>query len=137
MDNCVFCKIVRGEIPAAKLYEDDSVLAFLDISPINKGHTLVIPKKHYKNLYDLPEEEFQKVAVVVKRVSGAVKRATGAAGINVLQANEKAAGQEVMHFHVHVIPRFENDGSGFKWPKKEYKKGEMQQLQEKIKSALE
>lgn len=136
MVDCVFCKIVKGEIPSAKLYEDDEVLAFLDIAPVNKGHALVIPKKHYENLYDLPEEEFLKVASVVKRVAGAVKKATNAQGINVLQANEKAAGQEVMHFHVHIIPRFLEDGSGFKWPKKEYSEGEMKEFQEKIKSNL-
>jgi len=136
MQDCIFCKIVKGEIPSSKIYEDDSVLAFLDISPINKGHALVIPKQHYVNLFDLPEAEFHKIASAVKKVSAAVKEATGAAGINVLQANEKAAGQEVMHFHAHIIPRFEGDGAGFKCLKKEYAEGEMQALQEKIKGEL-
>ena len=87
-------------------------------------------------VFDAPAEEFQKVAVVVKKISGAVKKATRAAGINVLQANERAAGQDVMHFHVHVIPRFNEDKAGFKCPKKEYAEGEMQEFQERIKSAL-
>ena len=137
MNDCVFCKIVRGEIPSSKLYEDDSVLVFLDIAPVNKGHALVIPKKHYESIYSVPEEELEWIAVVTKRVALAVKKATGADGVNVLQANERAAGQEVMHFHVHVIPRFSGDGAGFKCPKKEYAKGEMQEFQEKIKSAME
>ena len=136
MEDCIFCKIAKGEIPSSKIYEDDSVLAFLDIAPINKGHALVIPKQHYVNILDLPEAEFHKIASAVKKVSAAVKKATNADGINVLQANEKAAGQDVMHFHAHVIPRFENDGSGFRWLKKEYSEGEMQALQEKIRNAL-
>jgi len=135
-ENCVFCKIVRGEIPSAKLLESDSVLAFLDIAPINKGHSLVIPKEHHADIHVLPEEEFREIAAAVKKVAGAVKKATNAEGINVLQANGKAAGQEVFHFHAHVIPRFSGDESGFKWPKKEYSGGEMQEFQKKIKDLL-
>ncbi len=134
--NCVFCKIVRNELPSAKLFETEKVLAFLDIAPINKGHALVIPKRHFVDIHDLPEEEFKEIATVIKRIASAVKKATNAEGINVLQANGKAAGQEVFHFHVHIIPRFNDDNSGFKWLKKAYSEGEMQEFQKKIKKFL-
>ncbi len=136
MDSCIFCKIAKGEIPCSKVFENDSVLAFLDIAPINKGHALVIPKKHYVDIHDLPESEFKEIAVGVKAVADAVKKATGCPGINVLQANGKAAGQEVFHFHVHVIPRFEKDGSGMRWPKMDYSENEMGELAEKIRALL-
>jgi len=136
MDDCIFCKIVKGEIPSSKIYEDDFTIAFLDISPINKGHALVIPKKHFSDIHDLPVEEMRNVGAAVKKVADAIKAVTGAPGINVLQANGKEAGQEVMHFHAHIIPRFENDGSGMKWPKKEYQENEMNSLAEKIRSKL-
>ncbi len=132
MEECIFCKIVKGEIPSSKVYEDSHTLAFLDILPINKGHVLVIPKKHYAGIHEMPVEEMKWIGVAVKMVADAVKKATGAHGINVLQANGAAAGQEVMHFHVHVIPRFEGDGSGFKCPKKEYAGEEMRDFAEKI-----
>ncbi len=135
-EECVFCRIVQGKIPSAKILETGSVLAFLDIAPINKGHSLVIPKAHYSGIHDIPEKEFREVAAAVKRVASAVKRATAAEGINVLQANGKAAGQEVMHFHAHVIPRFSGDNSGFKWQKRPYAEGEMQALQGKIRVEL-
>jgi len=136
MDDCIFCKIVKGEIPSSKIHEDEFTIAFLDISPINKGHTLVIPKKHFVDIHDLPEGEFRHVAATVKMVADAVKKATGCPGINILQANGKTAGQEVFHFHVHVIPRFEGDGSGMRWLKKEFAEGEMRALLEKIKAKL-
>jgi len=136
VEDCIFCRIVKGEIPSSKVFEDEFTLAFLDIAPINKGHVLVIPKKHYVDIHDLPEGEFRHVAATLKKVAGALKEATGCSGINVLQANGKIAGQEVFHFHVHVIPRFEGDGLGMKWPKKEYFGGEMRVLIEKIKAKL-
>ena len=101
---CTFCKIVRGEAPASPVYEDETVIAFLSIQPINVGHTLVVPKKHYENIYEISEEEVAYLYKIVKKVSTAVKKAVGAEGIRILQNNGEAAGQVVFHFHVHVIP---------------------------------
>jgi histidine triad (HIT) family protein len=106
-DSCVFCKIVRKEAPASILYEDRKVLAFLDIRPLNEGHTLVIPKEHYETVYHMPEDLVCHIYAIVKRMSVAVKDASKADGITIIQQNEAAAGQEIFHMHVHVVPRFE------------------------------
>lgn len=108
-NDCIFCKIISGEIPAVKIYEDDDVLSFLSIAPINKGHTLVIPKKHITNIFDSDKETFSKVMNVVHKLSPFIKDATDASGINIGINNESSAGQEVFHLHVHIIPRFETD----------------------------
>jgi histidine triad (HIT) family protein len=107
MDSCVFCKIVRKQAPASLVYEDENVLAFLDIRPLNEGHTLVIPKQHYVTIFEVPEELVAQLHRIVKRVAVAVGEVTKADGISIIQQNGKAAGQEVFHVHVHVIPRFE------------------------------
>lgn len=101
---CVFCRIVAGEIPASRILETEDILAFLDIQPIEKGHTLVIPKHHYATLLDVPDEVLARVTSGVRRVAAALLR-TGAEGINVLQSNHACAGQVVPHLHFHVIPR--------------------------------
>lgn len=119
MDDCIFCKIIKGEIPSHKVYEDDEVLAFLDINPINKGHTLVVPKEHYENLVELPEDLAEQVIRVVKKVAPSVTEVTKADGFNVGLNNGEAAGQVVMHAHFHIIPRFDDDGLA-PWPRKEY-----------------
>ena len=106
---CNFCKIVSGKGQASIVYEDDNVLAFMDLHPANVGHTLVVPREHWETIYDIPEKVLADVFAVVKRVSVAVKKAVGAEGISILQFNERAAGQSVRHFHVHVIPRFRGD----------------------------
>jgi len=106
-DSCVFCKIVRKEAPASVLFEDNSTLAFLDIRPLNDGHTLVIPKEHYETIYDMPEDLVCQIYMLVKRMTVAVKNATKADGITIIQQNGRAAGQEVLHVHVHVVPRFQ------------------------------
>jgi histidine triad (HIT) family protein len=105
--DCIFCGIVKKEAPASILYEDDKVLAFLDIRPLNEGHTLVIPKAHYETVYEMPEDLVCNVYKLVKRMAVAVKAATEADGITIIQQNGHAAGQEVFHVHVHVVPRFE------------------------------
>ena len=105
----VFCKIIDGEIPCYKLYEDDDVLAFLDISQVTKGHALVIPKKHYDNFLATPQEVMHKVMDVAQRI-GQVEIKLGAEGVNILTNCYEAAGQSVPHFHVHVIPRYSNKG---------------------------
>ncbi|MFA5001054.1 MAG: HIT family protein [Candidatus Paceibacterota bacterium] len=108
--NCLFCKIVAGEIPAYQIYEDDDFLAFLDINPINLGHTLLIPKIHAHNLFDLPTETLTKLGPVLQKVGQAVKAGIKADGLNLGMNNEAQAGQLIFHAHFHLIPRFENDG---------------------------
>lgn len=111
MDKDIFCKIVDGEIPCYKLYEDDDVLAFLDISQVTKGHTLVIPKKHYDNFLTCPKSLMNKVMAVAQRIGQVSIKIFGARGVNILTNCYEAAGQTVKHFHVHVIPRYkEEDG---------------------------
>jgi histidine triad (HIT) family protein len=101
---CTFCKIVRKEASASPVYEDDKVIAFLSIQPINIGHTLVVPKKHYENIYEMPEEEVAHLYKIVKKVAYAVKNAVSAEGIRIVQNNGEAAGQVIFHLHVHIIP---------------------------------
>jgi len=104
--NCIFCKIVKGEIPSSKVYEDDDVVAFLDISQTTQGHTLVIPKEHYDNFLATPKELMHKVMDVAQRLGQAEMVVLGAKGVNILTNVNKEAGQSVYHFHVHVIPRY-------------------------------
>jgi len=106
---CPFCRIASGKAPASIVYEDATVLAFMDLNPANVGHILVVPKEHWENIYEVPEDVLADLFSVVKRVSAAVKKTIGAEGISILQLNGRAAGQSVMHFHVHVIPRFRGD----------------------------
>ena len=103
-ESCTFCKIVRKEAPASTVYEDEKVVAFMSIQPINVGHTLVVPKKHYENVYEIPEEEVAHLYKVVKKLAHAVKKAVEAEGIRIVQNNGEAAGQVIFHMHVHIIP---------------------------------
>jgi len=112
MSDCIFCKIIAGEILCFKVYEDSDVLAFLDIKPATKGHTLVIPKQHAQDIFDIQGEALERVSIVAKKLSARLKEVLGVDGIRLSQSNGHAAGQEVMHFHLHVIPRYENDGLG-------------------------
>jgi histidine triad (HIT) family protein len=107
-ESCIFCKIVRKQASASIIYEDKSVMAFLDIRPINLGHTLVITKAHYIDIFDTPANELSMVHKVAKMVSGAIKKTSNADGISIIQQNGKAAGQDIFHLHVHVVPRFES-----------------------------
>jgi histidine triad (HIT) family protein len=106
-NTCIFCKIVRKEAAASLVYEDEQVLVFMDIRPVNEGHTLVIPKQHYKDIYDTPEELVAYTHKITKQIAIAVKKATEADGISIVQQNGKAAGQDIFHLHIHVIPMFE------------------------------
>ena len=108
-ESCRFCNIVLGEDQASIIYENDRVLAFMDLHPANVGHTLVVPREHWETIYDIPEKVLADLFAVVKRVSVAVKKTVSAEGISILQFNERAAGQSVKHFHVHVVPRFRGD----------------------------
>ena len=105
---CTFCKIARKEAPASRVYEDEKVTAFLSIRPINVGHTLVVPKKHYENIYEIPEDEVAYLYKIVKKIAHAVKKAVDAEGIRIVQNNGEAAGQVIFHLHVHIIPMNKN-----------------------------
>lgn len=121
----IFTKIVKGEIPCNKVYEDSKTLAFLDIQPVNEGHTLVITKKEYKDFLDMPEDELGSFMKTVHKVAKAVKNAVNADGVNVTTNIGKAAGQEVFHVHFHIIPRFLDDGLRM-WPKNEDAKSDQE-----------
>lgn len=108
-DNCIFCKILADEIPSSVVYEDEDFRAILDINPAARGHVIILPKKHYANLFELPEEEASKIFVVAKKIATAVKKTYQCDGVNILQNNGEASGQTVFHLHVHVIPRFKGD----------------------------
>ncbi|MBN1244981.1 HIT family protein [Candidatus Bathyarchaeota archaeon] len=107
-ESCIFCKIARKEAPTSVVYEDEKVIAFLSIQPINVGHTLVVPKKHYENIYEIPEAEVAYLYTVVKKIAHAVKKAVDAEGIRLVQNNGEAAGQVIFHLHVHIIPMNKN-----------------------------
>lgn len=106
-ETCIFCRIAQKQLPAVLVYEDEKVLAFLDIKPLNEGHTLVIPATHYESIFDIPQELIAYLHGITKQVAIAVKKATDADGISIIQQNGKAAGQDIFHLHVHVIPRYE------------------------------
>ena len=113
--NCIFCKIANGEIPSTTLYEDEDFRVILDMGPATRGHALLLPKEHYANLFELDDELAAKALVTAKKVAARMKDALGADGFNLVQNNGEAAGQTVFHFHMHLIPRYENDGAGITW----------------------
>ena len=108
-EECLFCKIIRGEVPSYNLYEDDEIFVFLDIFPISKGHCLLIPKKHYKTIHDVPEKDMVFLSKLPE-IASKIKKVTKATGINILQSNGVDAGQMIMHVHFHIIPRYPEDG---------------------------
>ena len=110
MNDCIFCKIIKREIPSNKIYEDDNVYAFLDINPVNPGHTLVVPKDHYELLEDMPDDLLADVIKAVKKINIAIKKALDTDSTNIGLNNGKSAGQLVPHMHFHIMPRFKNDG---------------------------
>ncbi|MBP8644502.1 MAG: HIT family protein [Syntrophobacteraceae bacterium] len=136
MNECIFCKIVAGNIPCARLFENEHVLSFLDINPINPGHALVLPKKHYKILTEVSDEDLQACIVAAKRVAQAVFRSTGSPGLNLLQNNGRAAGQLIEHVHFHLIPRQVGDGFLTSWPGKPYPSGQLESMLAKLKASL-
>ena len=108
-ENCIFCKILAGEIPSTAVYEDDDFKAILDVNPAARGHVIILPKNHAANIYELPDEDASKIMIVAKKIATAIEKAYHCDGVNILQNNGEAAGQTVFHLHVHVIPRFKGD----------------------------
>ncbi len=131
MKDCIFCKIIKGEIPSYKIYEDKKTLAFLDVNPVSRGHALVIPKKHARNLFDIPKEDLIAISATIKKTAQILKDNLGADGINVLQANEEVAGQSVFHIHFHIIPRYKNDKIHL-FPQKRYLKNDFEKILNEI-----
>lgn len=114
-EDCIFCKIANGEIPSKTLYEDEQFRVILDLSPATKGHALILPKEHYANLFELPEERAAGAMLLAKKMSAKMNERLRADGINLVQNNGEAAGQTVMHFHLHLIPRYHEDGQHIMW----------------------
>lgn len=142
MANCVFCKIVSGEYTSSKIYEDETILAFMDIQPVNTGHLLIIPKKHVELISDLDDETSSKMMRLANRINIALRKSgIRLEGINYFLADGEAAGQEVFHTHIHLIPRFNNDGFGFIFPEgyrvKLPERNDLNTIAEKIKAILE
>ena len=139
--NCIFCKIVKKELLYSRAYEDEDFLAFMDIKPINKGHVLVIPKKHFELVSEMDKNDISKIMVVAEKISSAIRKSgIRCKGINFFLADGKAAGQEVPHVHLHVIPRFLDDGFGFKLPdnyENKPQREELERLAEEIKRELD
>lgn len=135
-DGCIFCKIVAGEIPSIKVYEDSAVLAFMDIGPISDGHTLVIPKEHIEKVHQCDPELMAQVSRAVVKIANAVSKAIPSDGYNILCNNGRSAGQLVDHVHFHIIPRNANDGVFDRWPAYEYPQGKAQKLADGIKEYL-
>lgn len=131
MSKCVFCKIIKGEIPAAKIYEDEKVFAFLDINPVNFGHALVIPKEHHQIMIDTPDELVAYLFVKAKELMKVIKKAMAADFVVV-----SVVGVDVPHFHVHLVPRYKDDGLQGFWPTKKYGEGEIEKVAEKIKNSF-
>lgn len=129
---CVFCKIITGEIPSYKIYEDERVLAFLDIKPVHPGHVLVIPKKHVANFEEIEEGDLTAMIFAVKKIGKSLKERLNYESYNVLENNDAAAGQVIPHIHFHVIPRKAEDGLKF-WPTREYASGEAEEVANKLK----
>lgn len=134
---CIFCKIAAGQIPAHKVYEDDQVLAFLDVGPLSRGHVLIIPRSHYETLDQMPAETAAACLRVAPRLSRAVLQATGAKAFNLLQNNGRLAHQEVNHVHFHIIPKTEHGGLGITWPAGKLDPDDAQTLRQQIAQAMQ
>lgn len=132
-DDCIFCKIANGEIPSRTVYEDEDFRAILDLGPATKGHTLILPKDHAANLFELPQETAAKVMPVAQKVAGILKEKLGCPGLNLVQNNGELAGQTVMHFHLHVIPRYEQDGQNILWKPTQPDAKELDEVLESLK----
>ena len=134
--NCLFCKIIAGEIPSAGILENDAAVAFLDISPVNQGHVLLVPREHHASLADLSEASASATAALLPRLARALVKATGADGLNMIANNGRAAGQTIGHGHWHLIPRFNDDAVNWPWPHSEYAGDELGRMQFRLEREL-
>jgi len=134
--DCVFCNIIAGKEPAEIIYEDENVISFLDIRPINFGHALVIPKEHYENFLAVPADEMNAVSNITQKIAEGVNKGLSCDGFNIIANNGKAAGQTVFHFHFHIIPRYNTDRFNYRPKLKSYDNGSMKEFAEKIRIAV-
>ena len=132
-ENCIFCKIANGGIPSATLYEDEDFRVILDLGPATRGHALILPKEHYANVIALPEEVTAKAFILAKKMAAKMMEVLHCDGVNVVQNNGEAAGQTVFHFHMHLIPRYKNDKSGFGWKPGKLTDEDRDEILEKLK----
>lgn len=133
MDNCIFCKLANGVFPTRTVYEDESFRVILDLGPATKGHALILPKSHAANLYELPDDVAAKVLPLAKKIATQMKEKLGCDGLNLVQNNGEVAGQTVMHFHLHLIPRYEGDGQNILWKPTEPSAEELDAILETLK----
>ena len=136
MADCIFCRIIKGELSAQKVFESEKVVAFLDIHPVSPGHTLVVPRAHFETWVDLPVDVAAALSLASQQVARGVLKATGAVGFNLLMNNHACSGQAIAHAHYHVIPRKPDDGVKYAWPAKDYPAGEIEKMAEGIRKAL-
>ena len=137
MDNCVFCNLANGVWDSATLYEDGDFRVILDLGPASKGHALILPKAHYANIYEIPEELAAKAIVLAKKMAAVMTEALGCDGFNIVQTNGEAAGQTVFHFHMHLIPRYKDDKAGFGWNTGELDEATKQEVLAKVAAKME
>ena len=135
MNDCIFCKIIKREIPADFIYENDKIVAFLDIRPCNKGHALIVPKAHFTDLLETPDDVLADIMTRTKKIAPAIMKEVDAEGFNSIFNTKPAAGQVIFHTHMHIIPRFKNDGLKH-WPEKDLSKEEMRKIKEQIRAEL-
>ncbi len=131
-ETCIFCKIAAGEIPAKTLYEDEAFRVILDLGPATRGHALILPKDHYRNLFELPDEQAEKVMVLAKKMAGRIREKLHCDGFNLVQNNEETAGQTVFHFHMHLIPRYKDDGQVIGWKPGKPEDAELEEIRKEI-----
>jgi histidine triad (HIT) family protein len=136
MDNCAFCKIIKGELPSYKIFEDNNFAAIMDINPVAAGHALLLTKEHYENIFDLPEELAGAAFTMAARLCRTLMEVLRMDGVNIIQNNGVYAGQTVNHFHLHLIPRFKDDGLNFAWNSKNLSSSEIADLLNKIKAEI-
>lgn len=131
-ESCIFCKIANGEIASKSIYEDEDFRAILDLGPATRGHALILPKHHSANLYELPDETAAKVMVLAKKLATKMTEKLGCDGFNIVQNNGEVAGQTVMHYHLHLIPRYRDDGQNILWKPNEVTQEELEQVKNQI-----